>query len=166
MVDSLRLEWRTPAAEPLRNLYVEKGADTPSAQGTHLDVVGEGLQLDWHSPPPMLIPVPGEAREIIPAEIVYTAAHLQDGWYAGIEFSGRTRIALQRNGDSLKTVLGLNPEPGPFRTRIEPGGSFQSPTVFLGAFAGGPDGAGKSAAAVGARGARQSAYVEGFRIIR
>ena len=41
-----------------------------------------------------------------------------------------------------KSVLGLDPEPGPFRTRLVPGGSFESPTVFLGAFEGGPDGAG------------------------
>jgi alpha-galactosidase len=39
-------------------------------------------------------------------------------------------------------VLGLNPEPGPFRTRILPGESFETPTVFLGAFTGGPDAAG------------------------
>ena len=39
-------------------------------------------------------------------------------------------------------MLGLNPDPGPFRTRLVPGGSFETPTVFLGAFTGGPDGAG------------------------
>ena len=59
----------------------------------------------------------------------------------GIEFSGRTRVSLERKGDSLRSVLGLNPEPGPFRTRLVPGGSFETPTVFLGAFSGGPDGA-------------------------
>jgi hypothetical protein len=141
MVDSLRLDWRAPADEALRNFYVEKGADTPSAQGTHLEAVGEGYRWTGKSST-YAHPVPGEAREIIPVEFVYAAAHPEDGWFAGIEFSGRTRIALERTGDSLKTVLGLNPEPGPFRTRIEPGGSFVTPTVFLGAFAGGPDGAG------------------------
>lgn len=141
MVDSLRLDWRAPADEPLRNFYVEKGADTPSAQGTHLDTVGEGYRWTGKSST-YAHPMPGEAREIIPVEFVYAAAHPEDGWFAGIEFSGRTRIALERSGDGLRTVLGLNPEPGPFRTRIEPGGSFETPTVFLGAFAGGPDGAG------------------------
>src|SRR6185437_5374714 len=72
----------------------------------------------------------------------YADARVQQVWYAGIEFSGRTRISLDRGGDQLKSVLGLNPEPGPFRTRLTPGGSYISPTVFLGAFSGGPDWAG------------------------
>ncbi len=48
---------------------------------------------------------------------------------------------LERNSGSVKSVLGLNPDPGPFRTRLVSGGSFESPTVFLSAFEGGPDGA-------------------------
>ena len=141
MVDSLLLEWHESAGEELRNLYVEKGADAPSAQGTHLDAVGDGYRWTGKSST-YAHPMTGEAREIIPAEFVYRAGHEEDGWYAGIEFSGRTRIALERSGGSLKTVLGLNPEPEPFRTRMEPGGSFETPAVFLGAFATGPDGAG------------------------
>jgi len=119
----------------------EKGADTPSAQGTYIEAVSEGYHWTGKSST-YAFPIPGEAREIIPAEFVFTPAHPQAGWYAGIEFSGRTRIALDRKAGSLKTVLGLNPEPGPFRTRIDSGGSFETPTVFLGAFDGGPDGAG------------------------
>ena len=142
MVDSLRLNWRTPADEVLRNLYVEKGSGTPTAQGTHFDSVGDGYRWTGNSST-YDHPVPGEdKREIIPAEFVYTAGKRESGWYAGIEFSGRTRISLERDGGSLKTVLGLDPDPGPFRTRMEPGGSFETPTVFLGAFGGGPDGAG------------------------
>jgi hypothetical protein len=141
MVDSLRLDWKTAADTSLSNFYVEKGADTPSAQGTHLEAVSEGYHWTGKSST-YAHPIRGEAREIIPAEFVYTTAHPEQGWYAGIEFSGRTRIALERNGDSLKSVLGLNPEPGPFRTRLELGSRFDTPTVFLGAFEGGPDGAG------------------------
>lgn len=140
MVDSLRLDWQVPASASLRNFYVEKGADTPSVQGSHLEVVGEGYRWIGKSST-YSHPAPGEAREIIPIEFVYSA-HRKNGWYAGIEFSGRTRIVLERSGRSVKTVLGLNPDPGPFRTRVEPGGSFETPTVFLGAFSGGPDGAG------------------------
>jgi alpha-galactosidase len=141
MVDSLRLELRTSAPRDLRNFYVEKGAGTPSAQGTHDDAVVEGYRWTGRSST-YAHPAEGEAREIIPIEFVFDADGSKAGWYAGIEFSGRTRIALERTGDSLNTVLGLNPEPGPFRTRIEPGGSFETPAVFLGAFSGGPDGAG------------------------
>jgi hypothetical protein len=44
MVDSLSLDWLVPASRSLRNFYVEKGADTPSAQGAHLDAVEEGYR--------------------------------------------------------------------------------------------------------------------------
>ena len=141
MVDSLRLDWNAPANEILRNFYVEKGADTPSAEGTHLENVSEGYRWTGKSST-YALPTPGEGREIIPVEFIYPEANPQSGWYAGIEFSGRTRIALERNGDSVKSVLGLNPEPGPYRTRIPRAGKFETPTVFLGAFAGGPDGTG------------------------
>jgi hypothetical protein len=141
MIDSLQVGWSVPAATHLNNFYVEKGADTPSPQGTHLDRVVEGYRWTGTSST-YALPVKGEAREIIPAEMVYTADTRQQGWYAGIEFSGRARIALARHGDSVESVLGLNPNPGPFRTRVEAGGTFEAPTVFLGIFSGGPDAAG------------------------
>lgn len=140
MLDSLRLAWRAPAGEQLRNLYVEKGAGKPTDQGTHLDNLDVGYQWTGKSST-YAREIPGQPREIIPIEVVFTAP-AQDGWYAGIEFSGRTRIELRRSSDHLDTVLGLNPEPGPYRTRLLPGETFATPTVFLGAFSGGPDGAG------------------------
>jgi hypothetical protein len=141
MIDSLRLDWKVADTEEVRNFYVEKGAGTPSPQGTHCETIGEGYKWVGTSST-YAHPPEGAPREIIPAEIVYSAASPQAGWYAGIEFSGRTRISLERNGTSVKSVLGLNPDPGPFRTRLSPGGTFETPTVFLGAFDGGPDGAG------------------------
>jgi hypothetical protein len=141
MVDSLRVEWQVPGVIELRNFFVEKGAGTPSAQGTHVDTLKEGYRWTGTSST-YAHPSDGEPREIIPAEFVYAPAQPQAGWYAGIEFSGRTRIALERSSTGVKSVLGLNPDPGPFRTRLVPGGSFETPTVFLGAFEGGPDGAG------------------------
>ena len=141
LVDSLRLDWNTPPNRDLRNFYVEKGADTPSAQGTHNEAIVEGYRWTGKSST-YAFPIKGEQREIIPIEIIYSPTSPADGWYAGIEFSGRTRIDLARNGATLSSVLGLNPDPGPFSTRLEPGGSFETPTVFLGAFTGGPDGAG------------------------
>jgi len=141
MVDSMRLDWRLSPARDLRNFYVEKGADTPSTDGTHLETVTDGYNWEGRSST-YAHPEPREKHEIIPAEIVYAAGGAQSGWYAGIEFSGRTRISLQRAGDRLSTVLGLNPEPGPFKTRLEPNETFETPTVFLGTFKGGPDGAG------------------------
>ena len=144
MIDSLslKLDHATGAdGQPLRHFSVEKGADTPSAEGTHESAIGEGFAWTGMSST-YARPYPNTAREIIPFEMVYDSGAMQAGWYAGIEFSGRVRIGLERAGGRLTTVLGLNPEPGPFRTRLAPGESFVTPTVFLGAFAGGLDGAG------------------------
>lgn len=141
MVDSLRLAWQVPRGQILRNFYVEKGADRPSAQGTHLETVSDGYHWTGTSST-YAHPLDGEQREIIPAELVFSTNQPAEGWYAGIEFSGRTRISLERVGGTVTTVLGLNPEPGPFRTGIAPHETFETPTVFLGAFAGGPDDAG------------------------
>ena len=141
MMDSLRLKIRVGSDEDLRTLYVEKGADTPSPVGTHVDAINDGYKWTGYSST-YAHPGKDEAREIIPAVMVWDDTGRQAGWYAGIEFSGRTRITLERSGPTLQAVLGLNPEPGPFRTRLEPGESFVTPTVFLGAFDGGADGAG------------------------
>jgi hypothetical protein len=140
MVDSLSLDWAVQESEELRNFYVEKGAGTPSPHGTHLETMAEGYRWTGTSST-YAHPPDGAPREIIPAEIIYSQAQPESGWFAGIEFSGRTRISLERSGGSVKSVLGLNPDPGPFRTRLVPGGTFETPTVFLGAFEGGPDGA-------------------------
>jgi hypothetical protein len=140
MLDSLRLNWlldrQIANATPLEQFYVEKGADTPSAEGTHMDAVTESYAWIGRSSP-YARPIAGEPREIIPIEFVYAPTGSRDGWYAGIEFSGRTRIALHRQQSHLRSVLGLNPEPGPYRTRLPAHGSFQTPTAFLGAFKGG-----------------------------
>jgi alpha-galactosidase len=148
LIDSLHLNLQVPARAAIENLYIEKGADTPSDQGTHLDSVTDGYRWMGRSTT-YAHPIKGEQREIIPAEIVYqhnvnglSGADQDAGWYTGIEFSGRTRITLERTGDSLKSVLGLNPELGPFRTRLLPNESFESPTIFLGAFTGSVDDAG------------------------
>jgi hypothetical protein len=141
LIDSLRLDWHRLPGEDLRHFYVEKGADSPSTQGTHLEAVSNGYRWMGRSST-YAHPEVGEAREIIPIEFIYAQGGQQAGWYAGIEFSGRTRITLERNGDSLQSRLGLNDELGPFRTRIEPHSSFETPTVFLGAFKHGIDGAG------------------------
>ncbi|MFZ0304770.1 MAG: alpha-galactosidase [Terracidiphilus sp.] len=140
MIDSLDIDWSLPEDTKLLNFYVEKGGDTPSAQGTHQEMINNGYKWVGKSSTYEL-PLPGVAREIIPAELVYRADRPQSGWFAGIEFSGRTRIALFRKGDGLSSSLGLNPDPGPFRTRLDPEDEFETPAVFLGTFRDGPDSA-------------------------
>ncbi len=131
MIDSLRLDWAVAPGGTLKNFYVEKGAGAPSVQGTHLDDLVDGYHWTGTSST-YAHPHEGAPREIIPAEFVYGSGQSEQGWYAGIEFSGRTRINLDRNGGSVKTVLGLNPDPGPFCTRLAPGGSFDNSDSFPG----------------------------------
>ena len=141
MQDTLDFDLKIDPQDKIEHVFVEKGATTPSATGTHRDVINEGYRwtgtsstygdLDESKP-----------REIIPWSLVKADDHEQSGWYVGIEFSGRTRIAIVREQDSLKVSAGLNPDPVPFRTRLVPGEAFETPTVFVGAFRGGVDEAG------------------------
>lgn len=141
--DSLRLDWAVPAAAELRSLSIEKGAGAPTDQGTHLDAIEPGYDwTGWSST--FAHPVPGRPREIIPFEAVFTPAGREAGWFAGIEFSGRTRLTLRRAQNGLSSTVGLDPQPGPVLTRLVPGGRFTTPRVFLGTFTGGPDGAGNA----------------------
>lgn len=140
-MDSLRLQWQVPAQTQLMHFYVEKGGGEPTAQGTHQVSAPDGYRwTGWSTT--FSHPVPEKPREIIPYEAVFLPRNGGRGWYAGIEFSGRTRLTLRRAGDRLSTDLGLDPQPGPVVTRLAPRGKFETPTVFLGAFSGGPDGAG------------------------
>lgn len=139
--DSFRFDWHVTRNLSLEQFWVEKGAGTPSSEGTHQVIAGEGYKWTGESST-YAHPRADEPREIIPWLLVERSDGDRSGWYAGIEFSGRTRITLHREGDSVQGVAGLNPLPGPFRTRLPAGATFETPTIFLGAFAGGPDAAG------------------------
>ena len=140
-MESLRLQWVMPARTRLRHFYVDKGGGKPTATGTHEVSAPAGYTwTGWSTT--FSHPIAGRPREIIPYEAVFEPQEGGSGWYAGIEFSGRTRLMLRRAGDRLHSVLGLDPEPGPVVTRLAPHAKFAAPTVFLGAFTGGPDGAG------------------------
>jgi hypothetical protein len=138
---SFRFDWMIDPQSALERFWVEKGVDSPSAQGTHLDALHDGDTWQGTSST-YARPVANQPREMIPYLLVDEPGGARRGWYVGIEFSGRTQIALQRDGASLRGDAGLNPMPGPYRTRLLPGGTFDTPTIFIGAFRGGPDGAG------------------------
>ena len=141
MQDSFAFDWQTDSATRLDHLYVEKGANTPSPVGTHRLSLAEGYR--WTGTSSTYGDLrEDEPREIIPWSLVERQDPARSGWFAGIEFSGRTRIYIERGKDSLQGSLGLNPIPSPFRTRLRPGESFETPIVFLGGFRDGPDGAG------------------------
>ncbi len=138
---SLRFDWVIAQGLRLNRFWVEKGADTPSAAGVHLDELRAGERWQGTSST-YARPLPEQPREMIPYVLIAAPDGAQRGWFVGIEFSGRTRIQLERTGDSLRGEAGLNPEPGPYRTRLAPGATFAAPTVFLGTASGGADGAG------------------------
>lgn len=143
LIPSLRFDWRVDAAVPLRRFWVEKGGDMPGADGIHDDALPDGDRWQGASST-YARPLPGEPPEMIPFVLVRRDEGSQDGWYVGIEFSGRTRIALERRGASLQGEAGLDPAPGPYRTRLGPGAAFETPTVFVGASRNGIDGAGNA----------------------
>jgi hypothetical protein len=138
---SFQFSWKIHSSTQVEQLYVEKGANTPSEVGTHSVPVAVGYK--WRGTSSTYgHPNENEPREIIPWFLVEETSASKNGWYVGIEFSGRTELRLEREGELLEGVVGLNPDPGPFRTRLEPGESFNTPTIFLGASQGGSDAAG------------------------
>jgi Melibiase/Glycosyl hydrolase family 36 C-terminal domain len=136
--DSVQFDWHIAGDDALEELWVEKGAGGPSAEGTHRNTISDGYEWTGQSST-YAHPTPGQQREMIPFALVERSDPGRGGWYVGIEFSGRTRITVRRSGDTLHVAAGLNAEPGPFRTHLEPGESFEAPTVFIGAFRGDPD---------------------------
>jgi hypothetical protein len=138
---SFRFDWEVDPKSALERFWVEKGADTPSSQGTHLDALHDGDTWQGTSST-YARPTPNQPREMIPYLLIDEPGGARRGWYVGIEFSGRTRITLQRDGASLRGEAGLDPGLSPYRSRLPPGGTFATPTIFIGVFDGGPDGAG------------------------
>lgn len=130
MQDSFGFRFGVDPNVRLEQFYVEKGADKPSAVGTHRDVLLVGGKWTGRSST-YAHPGPGEPREIIPFFAIENAG-AGSGWYAGVEFSGRTRLSVERGVDSIHGAVGLNSDPGPFRSRLKPGETFDTPTVFCG----------------------------------
>jgi alpha-galactosidase len=139
--DSFRFRWNVEPQLALSQLYVDKGSGKPSPIGTHqvaipIGYTWQGLSSTYDRNV--------DSWEIIPWFMVQREGTSQDGWYVGVEFSGRTRLTLERDKTAIHGSVGLNPEPGPFRTRLLPGESFDTPAVFVGGFRRGADGLGNT----------------------
>ena len=138
---AFQFAWSVDASQSLERFWVEKGADAPSDEGTHRDPLRAGDH--WFGVSSTYArPLAHQPREMIPYVLVDQAGGTGDGWYLGIEFGGRTRITLDRDGGVVRGQAGLNPDPDPYRTRLLPHSVYETPTIFLGAFHGGPDEAG------------------------
>jgi hypothetical protein len=112
---SLRFDWEIDPGAALQRFWVEKGADIPSPQGTHLDALTEGATWQGSSST-YAIPQPGRPREMIPYLLVDELSKDRRGWYIGIEFSGRTasrssaashRCAVRRGSIQAQVPIAL-----------------------------------------------------------
>lgn len=139
--DSFQFSFTSPGTETLEHSYVDKGAGKPSGVGTHDDPIPIGYRWVGTSST-YAHPKANEPREIIPWFLVEETGSPKNGWYVGVEFSGRLQLALERDQRHLKGTVGLNPNSSPFRTRLDPGEAFETPTIFLGTTRGGLDSAG------------------------
>jgi hypothetical protein len=137
--DSFRYKFKVDRSEQLQQLYVEKGMGRPSDVGTHR--VPLLVHYEWEGKSSSYAKNEDE-REVIPWFMVERLSRSHDGWYVGIEFSGRTHLTVQRDAKSLHGSVGLNPNPGPFSSRLLPNETFNVPTVLVGGFSGGRDGLG------------------------
>jgi hypothetical protein len=135
---SLVFDARRPTGQSLENIWVEKGAGKPSAIGIHRTKIEKDFAA-------LLTSLPysdDEPRDAIPWTTVQDVTG-QQGWYAGIEFSGRVQISLRAFQDGagasgVHAELGLDSR-GPFQTRLPPGETFEAPTVFVGCYQGDVD---------------------------
>ena len=94
LLPSFRFDWQIDPNAALERFWVEKGADTPSDEGTHLDAFKDGDT--WRgSSSTYARPIANQPREMIPYVLVDAPDGGRPGWYLGIEFSGRTHTRLQ-----------------------------------------------------------------------
>jgi len=128
----VQLSFALPKNDSFQHMFVEKGAETPSAVGTHMVDVTDGYEWSGDSST-YAINRPGMPREIVPWFLVQQKGSPKLGVYVGIEFSGRTRLSLAMNQRMLHIGAGLNLQSGSIRTRLKPNETFIAPTIFIGA---------------------------------
>ncbi len=134
---SLVFDAHAPLGHTLENIWVEKGAGKPSADGTHRTKVEKNFSATLTS-----TPYRDEPRDAIPWTAIRDVTG-QQGWYAGIEFSGWVQIALRTTSEhadvsGMHAELGLQGD-GQFRTRLLPGETFETPAVLVGCYEGDVD---------------------------
>ena len=98
--DSLQITWSVPPGTPLQQLWIEKGAGGPSAEGTHQISINDSYEWTGTSST-YAHPPAGQQREMIPYVLLSSPREQASGFYLGIEFSGRTRIHISRREQLL-----------------------------------------------------------------
>lgn len=148
---SLMFSAVAPPGSAFDHWWVEKGSQWPTPYGTHDAPLTVGYAANLFSIPYAVDD--DKKRDPIPWTAIQDKAGKQ-GLCLGVEFSGRVRIGVQgmqlpaealRPDNAAGQVIvdaGIDPDADaaiPFRTRIAPGESFETPTVFLGCYAGDVD---------------------------
>jgi alpha-galactosidase len=134
---SIVFDTRGTAGTSLENIWVEKGAGKPGPIGTHRTTVAKDFSATLIS-----TPYRDEPRDVIPWTAIQDFTG-QQGWYGGVEFSGRVQLALRtimqgENVDGVHAEFGLDSRE-PFQTRLLPGETFETPMVFVGCYQGDVD---------------------------
>jgi hypothetical protein len=133
---SLRFDWKIDPNSALERFWVEKGADTPSAQGTHLDALQDGDSWQGSSST-YARPIQNQPREMIPYLMVDSpaattaAARIR---HVGIEFSGPPGSPCSVAALRCAAGASLDPCPAPTARACQPAAD-SDPTIFIGAFA-------------------------------
>jgi alpha-galactosidase len=136
---SLSMNMHVPAGHAIEQWWVDKGAGTPTVDGTHhrpIAAGSESLLRCWPSGR-------DNPRDPIPWTCVQDMEGGQ-GWYAGVEFTARVQIALKQerpgagqSSEPLHLMIGLQPDPKmQYFTRVLPGESFEAPPIFIGCYQG------------------------------
>jgi alpha-galactosidase len=134
---SLELKMTAPPGHALEQWWVDKGAGTPTPDGTHRKTLapgGENLLRCWPSGR-------DNPRDPIPWTSIQDVDGRQ-GWYSGVEYTARVQLGVKRDGDAgaLRVSIGLQPDDKvPYITRLAPGERFEAPPVFIGCYTGDVD---------------------------
>jgi hypothetical protein len=143
---SLSWVFERPGGHRLEEWWVEKDAGRPSLTGVHEVPIGANYARTVLSEPyesdQRAYSKDWRDRDSVPWVSVWDRT-ANEGWYAGIEFSGRVSLRLESaGGRRLRVSLGLAEEDkgrAPFETLVRPGESYALPTVFLGCYGGSVD---------------------------
>ncbi len=119
MQDSFQFALPIDPKVALEHFYVEKGAGKPSQS----ELIGPFCLLvitgTVHPAPTLIRLRVSRERSFLFLPSRRLAVQGVAGM-SGIEFSGRTRLTVDRDATGLHGAVGLNPDPGPFRSRLRP----------------------------------------------
>jgi alpha-galactosidase len=133
--ESLEMDVRLEPNHHIEQWWVDKGASTPTPDGTHHRALSPGDESVLHCFP--------SARDKPRDPIPWTSVQDVDGcrgWYAGVEFTARVELAIRADPQKLHVEIGLQNDPNRrFVTRLMPGETFEAPPVFVGCYEGDVD---------------------------